>query len=236
VQDLSWSLVDLFHRKVERVERRLDDNDVKQRSAQSEQDGSEVRSLELERLTTRGHALMKARSAYEQLRDKASEHYEELTGSAWRPRSGTMANRRHLTAATIDSRDFINAKRLVKTQTVLPAGPKIGFAGGAGYNDVQSIYDELDRVRAKHPDMVLLHGGQGTGAERIAACWAAARKVVDVAFKPDWSLGKSAGFRRNDKLLDLLPIGVIVFPGTGVTDNFADKARSLGIPVIDRRR
>jgi hypothetical protein len=30
-------------------------------------------------------------------------------------------------------------------------------------------------------------------------------------------------------MLDVLPIGVIVFPGTGIQDNLADKARKLGI-------
>jgi hypothetical protein len=28
-----------------------------------------------------------------------------------------------------------------------------------------------------------------------------------------------------------LPIGVIVFPGSGIQENLADKARKLGIPV-----
>jgi hypothetical protein len=32
-------------------------------------------------------------------------------------------------------------------------------------------------------------------------------------------------------MLDAMPIGVIVFPGTGIQDNLADKARRLGIPV-----
>jgi hypothetical protein len=32
-------------------------------------------------------------------------------------------------------------------------------------------------------------------------------------------------------MLEVLPIGVIVFPGTGIQDNLADKARRLGIPV-----
>jgi hypothetical protein len=31
-------------------------------------------------------------------------------------------------------------------------------------------------------------------------------------------------------MLDVLPIGVIVFPGTGIQDNLAEKARNLGIP------
>jgi hypothetical protein len=32
-------------------------------------------------------------------------------------------------------------------------------------------------------------------------------------------------------MLDVLPIGVLVFAGTGIQDNMADKARKLGIPV-----
>jgi hypothetical protein len=32
-------------------------------------------------------------------------------------------------------------------------------------------------------------------------------------------------------MLEVLPIGVIVLPGTGIRDNLADKARRLGIPV-----
>jgi hypothetical protein len=32
-----------------------------------------------------------------------------------------------------------------------------------------------------------------------------------------------------------MPIGVIVFPGSGISDNLADKAKKLGIPVYDFR-
>ena len=34
-------------------------------------------------------------------------------------------------------------------------------------------------------------------------------------------------------MLGVLPIGVIVFAGTGIRDNLADKARKLGIPLFD---
>jgi hypothetical protein len=70
------------------------------------------------------------------------------------------------------------------------------------------------------------------GAERIAACWADQRKVPQVVFKPDWTHeGRSAPFKRNDRLLEALPIGVVVFPGSGISANLADKAKKLGIPV-----
>ena len=85
--------------------------------------------------------------------------------------------------------------------------------------------------------MVLMHGGSPKGAELIAAKWADARKIAQVAFKPDWERHKRAApFKRNDALLDTLPIGVVVFPGTGIGDNLADKARKLGIPLFDFRK
>ena len=235
--DLLWSLTDLFHRKAARVQRQLDDNEDRQRRSQSEQDGSEIRSVELERLIAQGHTLIERRSAFEMLRDRAAEHYEAHTGSAWRPRAGSMVNHKHLTAAMIDSRDFIAAKRRAETEVHLPAGPKIAFAGGVDCNDHHAIWAALDKVLAKHPDMVLIHGGSPRGAEKIAACWADNRKVTQIAFKPDWTReGKAAPFKRNDRMLDVLPIGLVVFPGSGITDNLADKARKLGIRLLDYRK
>jgi hypothetical protein len=32
-------------------------------------------------------------------------------------------------------------------------------------------------------------------------------------------------------MLETLPIGVIIFPGSGIVENLADKARKMGIPV-----
>ena len=237
VPDLLWSLTDLFHRKSARVQRQLDDNEDRQRRSQAEQDGSEIRSVELERLIAQGHTLIERRNAFEMLRDRAAEHYEAHTGSAWRPRAGSMVNHKHLTAAMIDSRDFIAAKRKAETEVHLPTGPKIAFGGGTSCNDHHAIWQALDKVHAKHPDMVLIHGGTPTGAERIAACWADKRKVTQIAFKPDWTReGKAAPFKRNDRMLDVLPIGLVVFPGSGITDNLADKARKLGIRLMDYRK
>jgi len=232
LEDLLWSAVNLFHRAADRVHRELDDNEVAQKRSQKEQDGSEIRSVELERLVAEGLTLIERRNSMELFRDLAVDQFERHTGSSWRPRSGSMVNHRTLTAAMIDSRDFLAAKRRAETEVLLPAGPKIAFTGGLDFNDHDAIWDTLDKVRAKHPGMVLLHGGTPKGAERIAACWADNRKVPQVVFKPDWSRhARAAPFKRNDRMLDVLPIGVIVFPGSGISANLADKARKLGIPV-----
>jgi hypothetical protein len=179
-----------------------------------------------------GLTLIERRNTMELFRDVAADQFERHIGSPWRPRAGSMVSHRTLTAAMIDSRDFLAAKRRVETEPLVPGGPKIAFTGGIDFNDHNGIWGRLDKVRAKHPDMVLLHGGSPKGAERIAACWANRRKVQQIVFKPDWARhGKAAPFKRNDQILDALPIGVVVFPGSGISANLADKAKKLGIPV-----
>jgi hypothetical protein len=112
-----------------------------------------------------------------------------------------------MAAARIDSRDFIAARKRAETEVMLPAGPKVAFTGG-DFQDVTAIWAALDRVDAKHPEMVLLHGGNPKDDEKVASRWADHRKVPQVAFKPDWTRhGKAAPFKRNDQMLEILPIG-----------------------------
>ena len=86
---------------------------------------------------------------------------------------------------------------------MLPEGTRIAFAGGLECNDHRTIWDTLDRARAKHPDMVLLHGGSPKGAERIAACWAEKRNVPQIVFKPDWTRHAKAAHDREAALREL---------------------------------
>ncbi|MDH7973928.1 DUF2493 domain-containing protein [Sphingomonas sp. AR_OL41] len=237
LEDLLWGITNVFHRLVERIERELDDNEVAQRNSQRDQDGSEVKSVELERLLREGTTIIERRDTMELFRDVAVAQFRLHLRKPWTPRSGSVANRKALTASMIDSRDFIAARRQADREVLVPAGPKIALSAGSDFNDHKLIWEVLDRVRAKYPDMVLLHGGSTSGGERIAACWADARKVTQIAFKPDWARhAKAAPFKRNDAMLAVLPIGVIIFPGSGIQDNLADKARALGIRPMDYRR
>lgn len=237
LEGLLWPAVNLFHARIARIERALDANEQNQKRSQREQDGSEIRSVELETLIAEGLALIGRREAFEAMRDRAAELFTAHTGQIWRPRSGSMISRKALTAAMIDSRDFLMARRRAETEQLLPKGAKIAFAGGADYQDHRTIWAVLDRVHAKHADMVLIHGGTPRGAEAIAACWARARAIPQILFKPDWvRYANAAPFKRNDRLIETLPIGLVIFPGSGVTDNLADKAKKLGIPLLDYRQ
>lgn len=237
LEDLLWNLVNLFHRAGERIERTLDDNEQLQRRLQREQDGSEIRSVELERATREGISLIERRDAMEFFREASAEQFRLLVRKAWAPRAGSRVRHQTLTASLIDSRDFLDAKLRERAAALLPAGTRIAFTGGSDVGEHRAIWDVLDRTRERHPDMILLHGATPTGAERAAACWAEARGVAQVAFRPEWNRhGKAAPFKRNDRLLEALPVGLIVFPGTGIQDNLADKAIKAGIPLWDFRK
>lgn len=232
MHELLWGMTNVFHRAAERLERDLDTNEQDQRRLQREQDGSEVRSVELETATAIGRTMLERRDTMEAFRDAFAEQFRIHCRKAWTARSGSVVNRKALTASMIDSRDFISARKRADRELLIPAGTLIAITGGADYQDHRRIWDVLDRVLAKHPDMVLLHGGTPSGTEHIAACWARARGVTPIVFRPDWNRhAKAAPFKRNDLMLEQLPAGVIHFPGTGISANLADKARKVGIPV-----
>lgn len=234
LENLLWGAVNLFHRAADRLNRELDTNEVAQRRGQSEQDGSEVRSVELERLIVAGRGLIARRDALEAMRDQAADLFQSYTRSPWRPKYGSHVNHQTLTSAMVDSRDFIAARRKAATEVLVPAGPKILFTGPIEYTDHHLIWGKLDQVHKRHPDMVLVHSGADTGADLIADRWAAARNVSAITFKPDWAkFAKAAPFRRNDLMLDTLPIGVIIVDGgSGIQENLATKAKDRGIKVL----
>ena len=234
-EHLLWGIVNAFDAQVRRLDRGVDRLTPKLRDLQNAQDGTEINARELELTTDRARNLGDRRDAFEQLRDTATDAYRAATGDTWRPRRGSHTSQSgKLTSAAIDARDFLRARQDRETKAHLPDGPLVAVTGGKDA-DAGAVFRSLDKARAKYADMVLVHGG-GPGVDRIAAQWAERHGVHQVVCKPDWNRhGRAAPFRRNDELLNLLPKGVIAFPGNGITDNLIDKAKSMGIPVMAMR-
>ena len=233
---LMWGFVNCLHSQVTRLDRAVDRIAPEMKDLEKVQDGSEVKAHELETLTDRAQNLGDRRDAFEKLRDLAADAYRVETGDTWRPRHGSHTSQTgQLTSAAIDARDFRRARKDRETTAHLPEGTLVAITGGKTVSDADAVWSTLDMARAKYGDMVLLHGG-GPGVEKVAASWAEARGVNQVICRPDWNAhGKAAPFRRNDDLLNLLPKGVIAFPGSGITGNLVDKARQLGIPVMQMK-
>ena len=231
-ESLLWGFVNTFDAQVRRLDRSVDRLSPELRDLQRAQDGTEVKSRELELVTDRAQNLGDRRDAFEKMRDAAADAYRAETGDTWRPRHGSHTSQtRQLTSAAIDARDFMRARKDRESRAHLPQGTLVAIAGGKSVSDAGAVFDRLDKTRAKYDDLILCHGG-GPGVERIAAQWAERNGVHQVVCKPDWDRhGRAAPFRRNDELLNLLPKGLIAFPGSGITDNLVDKAVKLGIPV-----
>ena len=231
-ESMLWGFVNMLDSQTQRLDRAADKLTPDLRDLQRAQDGTEIKARELELVTDRAQNLTHRRDAFETMRDTAADAYRAATGSIWRPRRGSHASQTgKLTSAAIDARDFMRARQDRKSAAHLPQGTLVAIAGGKEVADPAAVIARLDMAREKYPDMVLVHGG-GPGIERIAAQWAERNGVHQVVCKPDWDRhGRAAPFRRNDELLNLLPKGVIAFPGSGITENLVDKARQLGIPV-----
>ncbi len=125
----------------------------------------------------------------------------------------------------------------------MPAGTPVVFAGGrlsfATADDAKalaaSVWETLDKVRERVADLVLVHGGDSKGVDRLAAAWGERRKVPQVAFSLDKRLGARAGFKRNEQMLSLNPRYLVAFSGNGVLERLVIQAKEKGVAVVDRR-
>src|SRR3546814_12851444 len=85
LEDLLWGVVNIFHRAGERIERELDKNELAQRSLQREQDGSEIRSVELERAIAEGITMIERRDTMAFFRECAAEQFRIHARQPWTP-------------------------------------------------------------------------------------------------------------------------------------------------------
>ena len=243
-EELGWSFVNLFHRAALKRSGQIDRATDEIRCLISSGDGSEVHTSRLENEIARAQAAEAAMLALESLRETAARLYLNETGHSWRPAGGSRANHgAALTSAVVDGRDFLRARMEGRRKAVMPEGTPVVFAGGrlSFPTDEQAktfagnVWDTLDKVREHVADLVLVHGGDTKGVDRLAASWAERRKVPQIAFGLDTRLGQRAGFKRNEQMLSLNPRFVVAFAGNGVLERLVIQAKEKGVPVIDRR-
>ena len=130
-ESLLWGFVNMLDSQTQRLDREADRLLPEMRDLQREQDGSEIRSRELELVTDRAKNLSERRDAFEQMRDTAAEAYRVETGDLWRPRRGSHTSQTgKLTSAMIDARDFQRARRDRENTALLPQGTLVAVTGG----------------------------------------------------------------------------------------------------------
>ena len=157
-ESLLWGFVNMLDAQTQRLDRAADRLMPDLRDLQREQDGSEIKSRELELITDRAQNFNARRDAFEKMRDVAAQDYQLQTGNVWRPRSGSHTSQTgKLTSAAIDARDFIRARSDRKTQAHLPEGTLVAVTGGKDVSEPAAVFQRLDKVREKYTDILLLY-------------------------------------------------------------------------------
>lgn len=228
--DLAWGFVNSFHMVAKRVEGREDDAAKKLGEMARAYDPSEIYATELEETQLLCQTLEGNREALECMRDHAAEVYRVETG---RPFSTTRGSRvsSKLTASMIEGADYLAARAAKRRADYHPEGPLVAFSGGAQWHDHETLYDRLDQIKRRIPNMVLVTTAQMKGCDAIAAAWAASRGCKIILFRLDRKLGNRAGFVRNERITNLNPVEAIVCEGSGVQLDFARKLRNAGVPL-----
>ncbi|HZF43673.1 MAG TPA: DUF2493 domain-containing protein [Sphingomonadaceae bacterium] len=243
-EELAWGLVNLFHRAAVKRGAQIDRATDEIRCLIASADGSEVHSSELETQIERAQSAETAMLGLESLRETAALLYLNETGSSWKPAGGSRLNHAaKATSAVVQGRDFLRARAETRRRVCMPEGTPVVFAGGRlSFSTIEeastfgtNLWGTLDKVRENVADMVLVHGGDGKGVDRLAASWAERRGVAQIAFALDARLGQRAGFKRNEQMLSLNPRYLVAFAGNGVLERLVIQAKERKVAVVDRR-
>jgi hypothetical protein len=228
--DLAWGFVNSFHVVAKRIEAREDDAAKKLGDLARSFDPSEVYANDLEETQTLCQTLQACREAMECMRDHAGEVYRVETGRPFAALKGSRVSSA-LSASMIEARDYLAGRARLRREQYAPEGPVVAFSGGQQWHNHELLFDRLDRIKARIPEMILVTTAQSKGCDAIATAWAASRRVKVVQFRLDRSQGNRAAFVRNDRITSLRPVEAIVCEGSGVQANLAQKLRQAGVPL-----
>lgn len=240
IEPLAHGFATILHRRKTALTTELDRTSDKIKALVASHDGSEISETELETAQAHFLKLREILAAIELMADTAAQCYEEQTGDAYIPASGSRASARAKeTGAVFEARELLEQHDRETAEKFKIEGVPLIVSGATDWNDVEKVFATLDAVRdrikqTRNQDIYLAHKGS-KGAEMIAAKWAKARGLHQARFDPRWSAhGKAAPFRANDDMLDdkLAPVGVVLFGGNGVALNLGQKAEDKGITVM----
>ncbi len=107
------------------------------------------------------------------------------------------------------------------------------IAGGRDFNDYELLTSFTDKILEPlwEKGLIVILSGHCRGADRLGERYAAEHDLAVELFLPDWSIGRSAGPRRNKEMLEEADL-VIAFPTGGRgTQNLLKLAKKNRIRV-----
>ena len=165
-------------------------------------DGSEILDVEIQAATRAARAADGATLALEIVRDTASASYTLSTGEVWCPWKGNVRGSR-VTAAQIEARDALRARRAEKHAAASPGAAVVAFRAAPQANsaeDANRIFDALNWALARWPDMALATSGRqgrGEAGHPLGAAEARDHSARPRELRPGWSRGPVPRQRRN---------------------------------------
>lgn len=110
---------------------------------------------------------------------------------------------------------------------------RVLVTGGRDYQDREQLFATLDKIHAKKPITVVIHG-DAAGADSLAREWATANGVAELPFAADWNkhYGRAGNVRNAIMLRFGRPDLVVAFPGRNGTADMKFKAREAGVKVV----
>lgn len=112
---------------------------------------------------------------------------------------------------------------------------RVLVCGGRDYDDEDTVFRELDKLRKRYGRLTIIQGG-ARGADGLAREWALGQSSVRLINEPaDWEKhGKAAGIIRNQTMLDEhKPDMGLAFPGGRGTADMVRRMRKAGLEVIE---
>jgi hypothetical protein len=108
---------------------------------------------------------------------------------------------------------------------------RVLVTGSRKFKNARAVSERLAQLPRQN--LVIVQGG-AIGVDSFAYQWAVENHVATQTYKPDWNkYGRSAGFKRNNEMLDTKPDLVLAFwdgVSNGTRHTFAG-ARARGIPT-----
>lgn len=108
---------------------------------------------------------------------------------------------------------------------------KVIIAGSRDFNDYETLKKVCDFMLSRQ-DEVEIVSGTARGADQMGERYAKEKGYSIKQFPPDWSKGKSAGFRRNEEMGRYADALIAFWDGNSKgTQHMINFAKKLGLKV-----